>query len=232
MIIFHSWEQGVAASALLEFDYPSFSLFGDNPFSRDTASPAIGVLPASVLQLAHSAVTRRGSDGRLAQAIGDGKDGSSLDGASCGPAVLLGISSPCVLTQPLLIHFCVGMVSQPSRISYWRNAAVGQLNYLLNVAPRTSAGAISHRVDGRKYWADGVFMGPPFIAQYGALVAQRELLQIGYDQCSLYYRALVRTGSTGRLWAHIWSDDGSFWEDAGLWATGTCLESDLLENMI
>ncbi|KAH7100249.1 Six-hairpin glycosidase [Auriculariales sp. MPI-PUGE-AT-0066] len=197
-----SWEQGVAASAILEFDYPDYSLFGSNPFSRDSNSPANAVLPQTVLQLAASAITRQGRDGRLAQAVGDGNDGSALDGASCGPSVLL------------------GMVSQPTRIAYWRNAAIGQLNYILNSAPRTRTGAISHRADGRQYWADGMFMGPPFIAQYGTLVAQQDLIQMGYDQCSLYRQALIRDGPTGRLWGHIWSDDTQAWVDGGLWGTG------------
>ncbi|EJD42739.1 Six-hairpin glycosidase [Auricularia subglabra TFB-10046 SS5] len=201
-----SWEQGVSASALLEFDYPRFSLFGPRPFQQDLSSPM--VLPQSVLQLAASAVTRQGTDGRLSQQFGDGNDAGALDGAAAGPAVLLDHSSMrCQLNQP-------------SRIQYWRNAAIAQLNYLLNTAPRTSTGAISHRSDSRQYWADGVFMGFPFIAQYGGIVGQPDLLQIGYRQCQLYHDALIRDGPTGKLWAHIYSDDDKIDYDGGLWATG------------
>ncbi|KZV89607.1 Six-hairpin glycosidase [Exidia glandulosa HHB12029] len=198
-----SWEQGVAASALLEFDYPAFSLFGAHPFHMDTSSPANAILPQSVIQLAASAVARQGDDGRLSQLVGDGNDAAALDGAAAGPAVLIGAWKP-----------------HPTRISYWQNAAIAQLNYVLNTAPRTSTGAISHRADAKQYWSDGVFMGPPFIAQYGAIVGQQGLLQIAFDQCRLYRNALMHDGPTGRLWGHIYSDDTKTFFDGGLWATG------------
>ena len=113
---------------------------------------------------------------------------------------------------------------------------------LLYKAPRTSTGAISHRIDSKQYWyailrsftrfsalishqtcvcrADGVYMGFPFIAAYGAVTNNQTLLQIAYDNCRLYRDALLQDGPTGKLWAHIYSDDNKTFVDPGLWATG------------
>ncbi|KAG0708427.1 hypothetical protein DFH29DRAFT_480120 [Suillus ampliporus] len=191
-----SWEQGTAAGGILEFDDPEYSVFGSSPFVSD------GNFPLSTLQLAYSAAVRQSSDGRLSQEIGDAQDGAALDGASAGSAVLL------------------GSCTDSSRHDYWWNAAYAQLNFILNVAPRTSTGAISHRVDSRQYWADGVYMGFPFIAYFGAVTNNATLLQIAYDQCRLYRDALLLDGPTGKLWGHIYSDDTKEWIDEGIWGTG------------
>ncbi|KAG2086547.1 uncharacterized protein F5147DRAFT_748606 [Suillus discolor] len=191
-----SWEQGTAAGAILEFNNPEYSVFGSSPFVSD------GNFPLSTLQLAYSAAVRQSPDGRLSQEIGDALDAAALDGASAGSAVLL------------------GSLTDPSRYNYWLDAANAQLNFLLNVAPRTSTGAISHRVDSRQYWADGVYMGFPFIAYFGAVTNNATLLQIAYDQCRLYRDALILDGPTGKLWGHIYSDDNKTWIDEGIWGTG------------
>jgi len=191
-----SWEQGTAAGGILEYDNPEYSVFGRSPFTFN------GNEPISTLQLAYSAAVRQAADGRLSQDIGDGLDGAALDGASAGSAVLM------------------GSFTDESRKAYWLNASEAQLNYILNVAPRTSTGAISHRADSRQYWADGVYMGFPFIAYYGAVTQNQTLLQIAYDQCRLYRDALLLDGPTGKLWGHIYSDDTKSWIDQGLWATG------------
>lgn len=191
-----SWEQGTAAASILEFDDPEYSVFGSCPFVYNEK------FPLSTLQLAYSAAVRQSPDGRLSQEIGDALDGAALDGASAGSAVLL------------------GSFTDTSRRNYWLNAANAQLNYLLNVAPRTSTGAISHRNDTRQYWADGVYMGFPFIAYFGAVTNNATLLQIAYDQCRLYRDALILDGPTGKLWGHIYSDDTKTWIDKGIWGTG------------
>ena len=66
--------------------------------------------------------------------------------------------------------------------------------------------------------ADFVYMVPPFIAYFGALqndTGGLALLQIAYDQISLYRDALFDADVS--LWRHITL--GS-WEDSGHWATG------------
>lgn len=80
-----SWEQGTAASALLEFDSPKYSLWGSDPFGAPDGRG--DPLPMPALQLALSAVVRQGSQGRLSQS---NSDGAALDGAASGHAVLVG----------------------------------------------------------------------------------------------------------------------------------------------
>jgi len=192
-----SWEQGTAAAAIIENDFPEYSVFGKAPFT----SRHHDQLPISVLQVALSAAVRQTSDGRLSQQINDALDGAALDGAAAGSAVLL------------------GTYTDPIRRDYWRKAADAQLDFILHKAPRTSTGAISHRIDTKQYWADGVYMGFPFIAAYGAVTNNQALLKEAYTQCKLYRDALIQPGPTGPLWAHIFDDNGTF-VDQGLWATG------------
>lgn len=63
-------------------------------------------------------------------------------------------------------------------------------------------------------------MGPPFIAYYGAIKKDQEMLQLAYDNCRLYRDALLVDGPTGKLWAHIYDDGKKQWVDKGIWGTG------------
>ncbi|KIM65854.1 hypothetical protein SCLCIDRAFT_1211853 [Scleroderma citrinum Foug A] len=191
-----SWEQGIAAGAIVEWNDPEYSVFGPHPFVSH------GIFPRDTLQLAYSAAIRQTPDGRLSQNINEALDGAALDGASAGSVVLM------------------GAFTDPNRKDYWEHVANAQLNYILDVVPRTKTGAISHRETTRQYWADGVYMAFPFIAYCGAVKNDGTLLQIAYDQCRLYRDALLIDGPTGKLWAHIYDDDNSTWIDKGIWATG------------
>ncbi|TFK50500.1 Six-hairpin glycosidase [Heliocybe sulcata] len=191
-----SWEQGTAAGAILELENPEYSVFAARPFEYD------GVMPVSALQFAMSAVVRQTADGRLSQDINDAEDGAALDGASAGSAVLL------------------GSFTRTDNETFWADSAARELNFILNDVPRTSTGAFSHRVDSRQYWADGVYMGPPFLAYYGAVTKNQTLLQLAYDNCRLYRDALLVPGPTGPLWAHVYDDGNKTWVDEGIWGTG------------
>lgn len=68
--------------------------------------------------------------------------------------------------------------------------------------------------------ADGVFMGPPFLAFYGAVTHNKTLLLSAYTNCKLYRQALRLKGPTGYLWGHIYDDDNKVWIDKGIWGTG------------
>jgi rhamnogalacturonyl hydrolase YesR len=86
--------------------------------------------------------------------------------------------------------------------------------------PRTRSGAISHRAADAEYWADGVYMGFPFIAYAGGVTGNQTLLQLAYDNVRLYRDALLLPGPTGPLWGHLFDDESQQFWDAGLWATG------------
>ena len=131
-----SWEQGTAANGILEIDDEDYSVFARSPFASHGQ-------PTSTLQLALSAVVRQTPDGRLSEHLYELydinsaklKDGSALDGASAGSAVLLGTFAP-----------------NPRERSYWEDAVDKELNYLLTQVPRTSTGALSHRTHTSQYW--------------------------------------------------------------------------------
>ncbi|KAL5512744.1 hypothetical protein ACEPAG_3010 [Sanghuangporus baumii] len=185
-----SWEQGTAGSGILEIDEPEYSVFADSPFTHN------GYLPVGTLRIALSAAVRQTPDGRLSQQINDALDQAALDGASSGSHVLL------------------GSFTEPSRADYWRNAAKKQLNYLRELLP------VSMRNDGRAYWNDGVFMGPPFLAYYGAVTDNQTLLQLAFDNIRLFRDALLIDGPTGKLWAHIYNEETASFQDKGIWGTG------------
>ncbi|KAG9128275.1 hypothetical protein FRC07_001916 [Ceratobasidium sp. 392] len=192
-----SWEQGTASDALAELDYPQYSIYGfDNsmkPYPYPCPLSARKTNPKFVIQFGLSAAVRQSPDGRLSQQINDGLDGAALDGASSGLAVL------------------IGSLYKNAHSDLFNAAAKKQMDYLLNTAPRTATGAISHRNATKSYCF-------PFIAAYGAVTRDVTLLQLAYDQCRLYRDAL-RIPEAG-IWAHIYNDDKQKFDDKGLWATG------------
>ncbi|EUC59869.1 glycoside hydrolase family protein [Rhizoctonia solani AG-3 Rhs1AP] len=200
-----SWEQGVAVDSLTELDFPEYTVYGfSGNITRHTTHPPRDVdtrrLPVQVVQFALSAAIRQSADGRLSQMINDDRGSAALDGASAGMAVL------------------TGKYLNNSYSAYLSQAARKQLNYVVDTAPRTSTGAISHRTSSKENWADAVYMGFPFIASYGTATFNQTLLQLAYDQCRLH-RNVLRVPEAG-IWAHIWSDDKKAFSDKGLWATG------------
>ncbi|KAL1762590.1 Six-hairpin glycosidase-like protein [Schizophyllum commune] len=188
-----SWELGVMAEALTEYNWASYSVFSDAAF------PPPGTLDNSstledVLDIVNNVLAAKEPNTLTLFA-----DESAGDPASLGVAVLLA-------------NWTRGDKSDNS----YSTAAADQLSYLLDYAPKTDDGAISHRTDQVQLWADSVYMVPPFLAYYGALQGGEEgeeLLQMAYDQIRLYRDALVDDG----LWRHVIYGD---WEDDTHWATG------------
>lgn len=82
--------------------------------------------------------------------------------------------------------------------------------------PQSQTGAISHRADQSQYWADFIFMVPPYLAYYAEMTNNRTLMSEAVRQISLY-RDFLRREPQG-LWAHIQGGQGNL--DPGLWATG------------
>ncbi|KAJ7591410.1 Six-hairpin glycosidase [Mycena floridula] len=189
-----SWELGTAAEALTELSWPTLSVFNSGAFPPPTKLDA-ALNASDVLAIATRVVSAKSSDSMTLVV-----DGAVGDPASIGPAVLLANWTK----------------TDPSNTAY-STAAGQQLDYLLNYAPRTPEGAISQRADEAQLWADFIYMAPPFIAYFGALEggdAELSLLQIAYEQCSLYRDGL--RDEVG-LWRHI--AQGT-WQDNTHWATG------------
>ncbi|KAG6872500.1 hypothetical protein C0995_009256 [Termitomyces sp. Mi166 len=126
------------------------------------------------------------------------KDGSAADPASIGFAVL--------------IANWTGQGDED-----YAGAAKDQLDFLESKVPRTSDGAISHRVSQVQLWSDFVYMVPPFLAYYGMITQNRTLLLEAYNQISLY-RSYLRDTSANNLWKHVLL--GMSGNDEGHWSTG------------
>ncbi|KAG9049183.1 hypothetical protein FS837_011002 [Tulasnella sp. UAMH 9824] len=195
-----SWELGTLAEAYLEIDWPQMSVFG-----------AVGVPPArnvggtdnpnnisTVLELANYAIAIR-----PVGSVTLFEDGSVGDPASLGVAMLM--ANWTKASRPDEAH---NDYDTPVR---------QQLGYVLNTAPKTADGAISHRSEQVQLWSDFIYMTPPFIAYYGALYqpyVHQWLVYTSYDQIRLYRNYLF--DSNVGLWKHIAL--GSFTDD-GHWST-------------
>ena len=144
-------------------------------------------------------------------------DGSAGDPASIGMCVLLANWSN----------------QDAGQINY-AGAAKDQLDFLFQDVPRTSDGAISHRVSEVQLWSvsspgysnhglilihfrsDFVYMVPPFLAYYGVMSRNRTLLAQSYTQISLYRNYL--RDPTQNMWRHVVL--GATNNDDGFWSTG------------
>lgn len=199
-----SWELGTRAQALIEYDVPFYSVLNDTSLPPPQDGPA-GQL-SEVFSIVQDVVGNRSrSNDDIQGPQPFMQDGSAADPASLGVAVLLanwtGLSSSDGLD--------------------YAGAAQDQLNYLLNEVPRTSDGAISHRVSQVQLWSDFVYMVPPFLAYYGVLTDNQTLVREAYNQIKLYRDYLRDDGANG-LWKHVLL--GSSGNDEGHWSTGEFIQ--------
>ncbi|KIM24693.1 hypothetical protein M408DRAFT_26810 [Serendipita vermifera MAFF 305830] len=186
-----SWELGTRAQVLIEYDSKDYDVL-----SSDASIPPNTRAPSSLntpLSIARSVVQ---SKPQSQLTLVD--DGSAADPAALGVVVLI-----------------ANWTGQ--RDADYGTAASQQLEYLLNRAPRTSTGAISHRNDKVQLWSDSIYMVPPFLAYYGALHDNTTLMDEAYTQISLY-RDELHDSDANNLWKHI--AQGGSGEDPGHWATG------------
>ncbi|CDU25963.1 uncharacterized protein SPSC_06134, partial [Sporisorium scitamineum] len=212
-----SWEQGVSQAALLELDFPGWSVFSSSsggPPYKPGEKRAVSSPPNEVIGMAYASASRADSLGRLAFRItGDEQigAGSSLDGASPGAEVLL------AAWLAGEINRTTGVMGQ----GFYSNAARNTLDMVMRRTPKARSGAISHRYTSVALWSDAVYMMPPFLSFYGLVTRNNTLLQTAYDQIRLYRNAMRLTSGTSRnLWGHILLPDNSTWTDGGAWATG------------
>lgn len=125
--------------------------------------------------------------------------GAAGDPSSIGPAVIL--------------------LNSVAKNKTWANDIQKQLDHLLYDVPHSDEGAISQRESEVQYWADAVFMMPPFLAYWGAYTGGQngtEQLKNAHLQCKLYREALF--DSNVSLWRHIAGDSGQLDDH---WATGS-----------
>jgi len=190
-----SWELGTATQSLLEYEYPTLSVFGSSAIPPPSRLPN-GENATKVLTITDHVVQTR-PPGVL----------SFMPDQAAGDPPSLGVSM-------LLANYTARSPSLTNSSAY-DTAITDQLNYILTQAPRAPNGAISHRTDQVQLWSDSVYMVPPFLAYFGALHGDVGMMRTAYDQIRLY-RDLLFDGSVG-LWRHIVLGNG---EDPGHWSTG------------
>ncbi|KAG6848236.1 hypothetical protein H0H93_002035 [Arthromyces matolae] len=197
----HSWELGTRAQTILSMNATRYSVL-----SVKNSLPPPSTIPDSVssaldpfFQIAHDVVANRSqSNGNISGPQPLIKDGAAADPASIGFAVLI-----------------ANLTGQSGED--YSGAAQDQLDFLEFDVPRTSDGAISHRVSEVQLWSDFVYMVPPFLAYYGMVTQNRTLMLEAYTQISLY-RQYLRDTSANNLWKHVLL--GTSGNDEGHWSTG------------
>ena len=204
-----SWELGVRTQALLELNAPHYSVNAVNQSLPPSASIPLNISSPVDIVLG------------IAKTVVSNRTVSNTNGANynySGPQLLTNDSStadPASLGTAVLLANWTGQ-GQKDGLNY-AGAATDQLNYLFDIAPRTSDGAISHRIDQVQLWSDYVYMVPPFLAYYGVLTNNGSILYEAYNQVSLYRSYLMDQRANG-LWRHILLGSGG--DDDGHWSTG------------
>ncbi|KZV72199.1 hypothetical protein PENSPDRAFT_683897 [Peniophora sp. CONT] len=186
-----SWEYGALTQAVIELETPELSVFSFAPFPPRTLLHAV---PDAVWNVITPILDAEQPD---AFAFIDGA-GAAGDPSAIGPAVLL--------------------ANTVAKNKTWAYDVQKQLNHLLYDVPHSPEGAISQRESEVQYWADAVYMMPPFLAYWGAITGGKngtEQLKNAHLQCKLYREALFDADES--LWHHI---EGGSWQLHSLWATG------------
>lgn len=164
-----SWELGTRAQALTEYDSPSYSVTNGTSIPPPSSDPPSSL--DEIFNITQTVVAGRAkSNGNISGPQPLIKDGSAADPASIGVAVLL-----------------ANWTGQSAADGQdYNGAAQDQLNFLLTQVPKTSDGALSHRVNEVQLWSDFVYMVPPFLAYYGVLSNNQSLVMEAYNQIKLY----------------------------------------------
>ncbi|KIP05068.1 hypothetical protein PHLGIDRAFT_31058 [Phlebiopsis gigantea 11061_1 CR5-6] len=216
-----SWEIGTYSQALLELDTPSWSTLTPGV---SFPSVAAGSSPSSLDEVFAYAKT-------VAQNWTVVNHVSS-DNASSIVAPLLANSA---VGDPPSIGFTLVLANLTGRAQAdgvaYADAATSQLEYLLEGAPKTPDGAISHRPEQTQLWADFVYMVPPFLAFYGTATGNETVARMAWEQVKLYRQYLksnnTQTTDSGQstvgLWQHMALGSGAdegFWSTGNAWAAG------------
>ncbi|KAF8063618.1 Six-hairpin glycosidase-like protein [Lyophyllum atratum] len=197
----HSWELGTRAQAIISLNATAYSaLSPKTPLPPPSSVPDnLSSALEPVFAIAQTTVAGRASSNKnITGPQPLMQDGSAADPASIGFAVVL-----------------ANWTKQSG--GDYAGAAKDQMDFLQFQVPRTSDGAISHRVSQVQLWSDFVYMVPPFFAYYGVITQNRTLLVQAHDQIKLY-RSYLRDASAGNLWKHVLL--GMSDNDEGHWSTG------------
>ncbi|TCD69070.1 hypothetical protein EIP91_008968 [Steccherinum ochraceum] len=208
-----SWEQGVAAQALLEWYLSPAELR-----SRISRSELLELMYG----LAHDAIVRQAPDGRLAVCLNG--TGSSDAGAV----------DPCAIGET---GFCLLEAGLPEADQERFKAGIDKmLRYILEDCPRAPVSTaeagpaetslLSHRIDAVEIWSDTVYMLPPFLAasavyairtQQGSPTDRLSRVRLSLEQIVLASEVLQ---SPSGAWYHIYSLDKREFKRKVLWGVG------------
>lgn len=201
-----SWEQGVAAHALLECHQ-----FWER--IRPSAPPPFD-FSQFLYAFAHESMVRQAPDGRLGVLLnGDGTtDPGAADPASMGEALYW------VLAEQKRTQYSAEDVLSV--------AVDKQFRYILVDCPRAGSGLLSHRIDRKEIWSDTVYMLPPFLvaaalsrlnghSRYSMMAG--DILRYGLRQVVL--AAEVLQAPSGE-WAHMYDLDAGQLKREAWWGVG------------
>jgi unsaturated rhamnogalacturonyl hydrolase len=160
-----SWEQGVAAQALLEL--------GEREL---------------VILMAKESVLRQDKLGRLSVLY---TDQGVTDAAAAGEAL-----------------FAAAGWTGDQRL---KDAHEKMLDYLINHAPKTADGTLSHVIQAKQLWIDSIYMAPPFLA-----VAGHPSLAV--EQIEGMHRRLWDPQK--ELYSHMWDEDKGEFIRKDAWGVG------------
>ncbi|TFK35178.1 Six-hairpin glycosidase-like protein [Crucibulum laeve] len=196
-----SWELGTRSQAILELNATRYSVFSNNPLPPPTEIPSnLTSVLTPFFNISKSIVSGRArlnDNTQGAQPLIP--DGSAADPASNGMGALI-----------------ANWTGQDRGQVDYAGAAKDQLDFLYQNVPKTSDGALSHRVSQVQLWSDFVYMVPPFLAYYGVVSQNRTLLEDAYTQIKLYRNYL--RDSKANMWKHVLL--GTSGNDEGFWSTG------------
>ena len=142
----------------------------------------------AVIRLAFEAANRMLPDGRVA-----------MVGAADG------VTDPCAAGEAL--GYAARLTGDPALAA----AHAALVDWAVSGAPRSPGGGVYHLTDGRQFWADSLYMLPPFLASAGHF---REALAI----LDVYWSRLY--DPEAHLLAHKWDEGAARFVRAAHWGVG------------
>lgn len=127
------------------------------------------------------------------------------DGRPATIGVTDGVTDPCAAGQAL---HAAALLTNDTAL---RKADEALLHWALEAAPRNERGILYHLNTGRQFWADSIYMLPPYLAAMGHVDAALRNLYGYWD--ALY-------DADAGLMCHMWDEATQSFADAAHWGTG------------